>query len=105
MQVWIRVALLAALVGCNSGGSDPVSACKSYCEHVMSCEGIGGSAIDNACSQACADAGSFAALCHDSSTAVTNLYNCFGSLPCSDFSPDAGSTAPLTSCVTQSGCM
>ncbi len=89
-----------ALVACNSGGNDPVSACNGYCNHVMGCDGLSGSQAATACSNACADAGAASVPCGDGGAALTKLYNCLEGLPCGDFGPDANTTA-LMNCVTQ----
>jgi hypothetical protein len=92
---------ISIISGCNSGGSDPVSACTGYCEHAASCEGVNGSAIDNACKQSCADAGSLVIPCDGGS--ATTYFNCLGALPCSDFSADAALSA-FQGCLQQMGC-
>ena len=90
--------------GMQQRGSDPVSACTNYCEHVASCEGVSGSQIATACQQSCADAGSLQAACKDGGS-VTTTYNCLGGLPCNDFTAADAAISAFEGCLTQSGCL
>jgi hypothetical protein len=95
---------ISVISGCNSGSGDVVSACTSYCEHFASCEGIGGSQIDDACRKSCVDAGANAVSCGGDGGSLTRAYDCLAALPCSELtSPDAGVSA-ITTCLQQSGC-
>ena len=97
----------AVVMACNGGGNTPASACTGYCEHVLNCNGLSGSAVDNACQQNCADAAGYAAAACGDAAALTNYFNCLEGLPCSDYALGDGGFAAdaIVACVSQSGCL
>jgi hypothetical protein len=106
--LWLCSLVLALGAWACNGGNDPTSACTGFCKHYLSCNGLSGSAVDNACSQSCADASAYTQgyQCKNPNVTLTNFYNCLEGLPCSDYSLDAGTSAvdAFAGCALSSGC-